>query len=151
MKTVGVLEGADVASTVTGPMPGTLISRRQSGLPFTSSRTVLSKAAICSRSFDHATSIGHTIDATSGRSATRASTRSAKERPRAEPGKHAESLEHATDMVRQPGHHAHELEARTKQRSGAMGIERLHMHGTKPARAHDLRQPSASLRSVLLC
>jgi hypothetical protein len=86
-KAVRVLDGTDIGSSnVIGPMPGKLISSRHSRFCFTSVRTALSNAAICSRSLDHAASIGRTIGATSGRSAIRSSRRSAKERPRTDPG-----------------------------------------------------------------
>ena len=121
-----------------GPMPGTLISSRHSRFCFTSVRTALSNAVTCSRSLDHAASIGRTIGATSGRSATRSSLRerAAADRPR----QHAEGLEHAADVVRQSGHHTNQLKASTQQCAGAVCIKRLYMHRAVPTCAHDLRQ-----------
>jgi len=50
-------------------------------------------------------------------------------------------------VVRQPRRHADELRSCAEQGTRPMGVERLHVHGPIPARAHDLRQP---LRVVLV-
>jgi len=90
--------------------------------------------------------MGRTIGAKSSRSTSNSST-PVKWKPAHRARQHAERLQHAADVVRQPRRHADQLRPGAEQGTRAVGVERLHVHRPIPTRPHDLRQP---LRIVLV-